>query len=113
METEELTEDEHNEQAGKRLRREPHPLCRLLRDLRRASGLSLATIENRYGIPAVVLGAYERGDREPPLRKLEVILAAYGHRLAAVPAAEDAVRLPADAAVILRQVANQLERNAA
>jgi len=105
-----FTEDEYADTLLKRERRDPHPICKMLRALRHASGMSLAAIEATYGIPAVVLGAYERGDREPPLRKLDRVLAVYGHHLAAVPTSDAAVRLPEDAATALRQIAAQLER---
>jgi transcriptional regulator with XRE-family HTH domain len=89
-----------------------HPLCRLLRQLRQQARLSLSQIEIRTGMPAVVLGAYERGDREPPMRKLDAALGLYGYRLTAVPIGEDAVQLPKDMVVSLRTIAAQLEAQA-
>lgn len=88
----------------------PHPICDLLRQLRKASGLSLAKIEEKYGISGVVLASYERGDREPPMRKIDSALNIFGYRLAAVPISEDRVRVPADLAATLRSIADQLER---
>lgn len=88
---------------------EPHPLCAMIRNLRRAAGLSLTTFENQTGIPAVVVGAYERGDRIPPLPKLEAILRAFGYRITAVPEGSAAVRLSGDMVSDLRAIADQLE----
>lgn len=87
----------------------PHPLCVMLRELRRASKLSLAQFEIKHGIPAVVVGAYERGDRVPPLAKLDTILDCYGYQLAAIPTRPDAVRRPTDIVAELRAIADQLE----
>jgi transcriptional regulator with XRE-family HTH domain len=87
-----------------------HPVCKQMRDLRLASRLSLAQAEQVSGISAVVLGSYERGDRHPPLQKLDVILNGYGYRLVAVPVDFDAVRLPADMANELRAIADQIEK---
>lgn len=92
--------------------REPHPLCAMIRNLRQAGGLSLKQFELKTGLPAVVIGAYERGDRIPPLSKLEQIYEAFGYRLVAVPASTEAVRLPTDIVADLRAIANQLEHTA-
>jgi transcriptional regulator with XRE-family HTH domain len=86
-----------------------HPLCRMLRQLRLAAGLSLADFEGRFGHPAVVLGAYERGDRVPPLHKMDIILECYGWRLQAVPRGQEFIRLPEDIVGELRAIADQLE----
>jgi len=109
-----LTESEYAQRQATRAEHEPangslHPLCALLRQLRIASRLSLAQFEARFGIPAVVVGAYERGDRIPPLPKLEAILACFGYKLVAVPANAEAVRPPLDMVADLRAIANQLE----
>jgi transcriptional regulator with XRE-family HTH domain len=104
-----LTEQEYQDYVKTRVPAEPHPLCVMLRDLRKAAGLSLARMEHKFGIKAVVVGAYERGDREPPLRKLDQILALYGYRLAAVPVSSDAVRISTDMVADLRAIADQLE----
>lgn len=85
----------------------------MLRELRAAAGISLAQFEARHGIPAVVVGAYERGDRIPPLPKLEAILARFGYRIIAVPADAAAVRRPLDVVADLRAIADQLEANRA
>ncbi len=90
-----------------------HPLCALIRELRQTAGLSLAQFEERHGIPGVVVGAYERGDRIPPLHKLENILDCFGYKLIAVPAGSEAVRRPTDMVAELRAIANQLESTAA
>ncbi len=89
-----------------------HPLCRLLRELRRQAGLSLGQVEARYGMSAVVIGAYERGDREPPARKLEAAFAIYGYKLTAVPISDRAVQLAPDMVSSLRAIAAQLEDRA-
>lgn len=88
---------------------QPHRLCRLLRELRHAARLSLADIEKKYGIPSVVLGAYERGDRIPPLYKLDHILSLYGYRLEAFPIGTTSTRLPATIVADLRAIADQLD----
>ena len=87
----------------------PHPLCLLIRELRNAAGWSLSQFQARSGIPAVVVGAYERGDRIPPLSKLEAIFAAFGYKLAAAPVGCDSVRVITDMVGDLRAIANQLE----
>lgn len=104
-----LTEEQYAEYTEARKGREPHALCTLARQLRKTAGLSLNRVEERYGIPAVVIGAYERGDREPPLRKLESILAIYGYQITAVPIGSEAVRLTGDMVSDLRAIADQLE----
>lgn len=86
-----------------------HPLCRMLRELRRQTRLSLGQIQERYGMPAVVLGAYERGDREPPMTKLEQAFALYGYKLTAVPIDDSAIILDVDMVAQLRGIAAQLE----
>jgi transcriptional regulator with XRE-family HTH domain len=90
--------------------RQTHPICKQIRDLRTAARLSLTEAEALTGISAVVLGSYERGDRIPPLTKIEKILGSYGYRLAAVPVDFDAVRLPSDMATELRAIATQIEK---
>lgn len=86
-----------------------HPVCKQLRDLRKAARLSLPAFEDRFGIPGMVLGAYERGDRNPPLLKLEQILNCYGYTLVAIPKDFDAVRLTGNIVQELRMIAYQLE----
>jgi transcriptional regulator with XRE-family HTH domain len=87
-----------------------HPICKQIRDLRMASRLSLTQAEKVLGVSGIVLGSYERGDRIPPLTKVDDILKGYGYRLAAVPVDFDAIRLPSDMATELRAIADQLER---
>ncbi len=89
-----------------------HPVCETMKKLRQATGLSLAQAEDRFKVPAVVLGSYERGDRMPPLIKAEHILNHYGYTLIAVPRDEKSVRLPTDMAAELRLIADSIERNA-
>ncbi len=105
-----LTEQEYAEHNDDQAdRRQPHPLCLMIRNLRHAAGISLSTFEHRTGIPAVVVGAYERGDRTPPLSKLEAILRAFGYRIVALPDGSEFVRLPGDMITDLRTIADQLE----
>lgn len=87
-----------------------HPVCKTMRDLRNAAGLSLLSAEQRFGVSAIVLGSYERGDRNPPLTKIEQILNVYGYTLAAIPRDQLAVRLPEDLAAELRIIADFLEK---
>lgn len=89
--------------------REIHPVCKTLRDLRNAAGLSLLSAERRFGISSIVLGSYERGDRNPPLTKIEQILNVYGYTLAAIPMEGHAPRLPENIAAELRVIADHLE----
>jgi len=86
-----------------------HPLCVLIKELRLAAGMTLLQFQSRSGIPAVVVGAYERGDRIPPLLKLEAILKFYGLKLDAVYNGDRSIRLPKDIASTLRAIADQLE----
>ncbi len=81
-----------------------------MRDLRHATGRSLHQVEVKHGINAVVLGSYERGDRNATLNRAEEILNAYGYTLKAVPIDEHAVRLPHDIVTELRLIADQIER---
>lgn len=87
-----------------------HPVCKQIRDLRLAARLSLSEAEQLTGISGIVLGSYERGDRVPPLTKIDQILRGYGYRLAAVPVDFDAVRLPGDMANELRAIADQIDK---
>lgn len=91
-----------------------HPLCARLRELRIAAGLSLAQIQERHGFPAVVIASYERGDRTPPVDKLDTLLRIYNHRLSAVPANDDRDLIgsnTADLAGTLRIVADRVEHH--
>lgn len=89
--------------------REIHPICKQLRDFRRAADMSLRDVQKQFGVSAVVMGSYERGDRHPPLRKLEEILNFYGYTVAAIPRDFEAIRLSGDIVRELRSIANQLE----
>jgi len=90
----------------------PHPLCQLVRDLRSAARMSLSQFEDKYGIPAVVVAAYERGDRIPPLTKIDQILSCLGYRLIAVPVDHQSVRLPGDIAAELHAIADMIAASA-
>jgi len=52
-----------------------------VRAAREAMGLSLTAAEAASGIPYVVLGSYERGDRNPTVEKAAEWAAAFGLRL--------------------------------
>jgi len=52
-----------------------------MRAAREAIGETLLTADARTGIPSVVLGSYERGDRNPSLHRAAEWVAAFGHRL--------------------------------
>lgn len=88
-----------------------HPVCVKLRELRKAANLSLTELQDRHGINAVLVGSYERGDRVPPLPKLDKLLAAYGYQLSVEPIEGAAqVKLPGDIVAELRAIADQVER---
>ena len=87
-----------------------HPVCRLLREFRLARGLTLADIKEETGVSPVVWGSYERGDRNPPLSKMEDLLRCFGYTLVAVPIRADAVRVPQNIVAELRAIADQLEK---
>lgn len=87
-----------------------HPVCKQMKELRLAARMSLAEAQDLCGVPDIVVGSYERGDRQPPLVKVEAILNGYGYTLAAVPKDFDAIRLPSDMATELRFIAAQIER---
>lgn len=74
---------------------------KVLRELRHASGLSLARAEQQFGIKAVVLGSYERGDRTPYADRLDACLAFYGYELRAVPIGATVIEGPVPAATVL------------
>lgn len=100
------------EVCARRAPRDPHPVCNQLRELRRAAKLSLPQAGARSGISPLVIGSYERGDRNPPLARLEALLNCYGYTLVAIPKDFDAVRLPGSLVRELRLIATQLERQA-
>jgi transcriptional regulator with XRE-family HTH domain len=102
-----LTEEEyHDRRAGEGGTRRPHRLCVLIRQLRKAAQWSLNDFETQFGIH---VGPYERGDRLPPLDKLEAVLACYGYGLQAVADNPAAIRRPTDIVAELRAIADQLE----
>lgn len=91
-------------------KREPHWLCTNLRKLRHGAGLSLGAVERRFPQwSAVVLGSYERGDREPGVSKLDAAYNLYGFELAPRPIGEQKLYLPDDMVSTLRAMADQLE----
>jgi transcriptional regulator with XRE-family HTH domain len=82
------------------------PIRLRLRELRNARGLSLTGASARSGIPAVVIGSYERGDRTPTAGRLQKLLAIYGYALAVVAAGESVHPTYADE---LRALADRIE----
>ncbi len=90
--------------------KEIHPVCLQAKELRRASQLSLYEAEKKLGVNAIVLGSYERGDRQPTLLRMEKVLNGYGYTLVAVPKDFTAVRLPGDMAEELHAIADQVSR---
>ncbi len=90
---------------------DPHPICRQMRALRRAAGLSLADMQDHFAVNPIVVGAYERGDRIPPLPKADALLRNFGYRLSIEPIGPSAVRQPSDMIEDLRAIADQLERH--
>lgn len=87
-----------------------HPVCEKMRELRKAAGLSLTDMEKRHGISAVMMGSYERGDRTPPLSKIDALLGMFGYTLAAVPIDSTAVRENRDMVADLHAIADQLSQ---
>jgi transcriptional regulator with XRE-family HTH domain len=47
--------------------------------------LTLSDVAQFVGLPGLVIGAYERGDRQPPLPKLRVWVEGMAHQLVALP----------------------------
>ncbi len=90
-----------------------HPVCKQLRDLRTQSGYSLLQAQSVIGVNAIVMGSYERGDRQPTLNKAEDLLNFYGYTLVAVRKDFDAVRLPSDMSAELHAIADQIGKQAA
>lgn len=72
-----------------------------LRTLRNAAGLSLPAAAEKTGMPAVVIGSYERADRRPGVDQLAKVYAAYGYELRAVPFGATVVEGPVPAATVL------------
>lgn len=60
---------------------ERDPIAAQMRQARENRGWSLEAAAAKTGIPAVVIGSYERGDRQPPLHKLREWVEAFGHQL--------------------------------
>lgn len=73
------------EQARSLLTDKTREIYDLLRQLRNTTGLSLEQAAEKFGIAAVVIGSYERGDRHPTVDKLNRLLGCYGYEIAAVP----------------------------
>jgi transcriptional regulator with XRE-family HTH domain len=99
--------------------REPHPICARMRELRHAAGLTLNQIARKHDIPAVVVGSYERGDRQPNLNQADRVLRMFGYRLTIEPAAPggnghtgngavDMVLTRSEMAAALHQIADQI-----
>lgn len=89
-----------------------HPVVAKLRDLRHAAGLTLEQVARVHGIPGVVLGSYERGDRRPSIDRVQEVLDIYGYDLIAVPKARPngrTVRTAEQMTAMLRAIADQLD----
>ncbi len=90
----------------------PHPICAQIRQLRQASGLTLAQFERRHGVKAIVLASWERGDRHPTLEAVDAVLGYFGLELAIMPAGSvngQHTRTPAEVGAALRGIADQLD----
>lgn len=68
----------------------PDPIAVQLRAARQHRGLSLEAFEHKFGIKAVVVGSWERGDRQPAISRLREWCEALDHQLVALGPAEDA-----------------------
>jgi len=94
--------------------RSDHWIGAKFRELRQAMGLSLSQFETKFGISAVVMGSYERGDRRPSLEKADELLrTAFGKKLIVVDCdyeetSHEIVRTPLEMASALEDVARQL-----
>lgn len=82
------------------------PLRPRLRELRTLHRLSLEGAARKSGMPAVVIGSYERGNRRPTPDALRKLLAIYGYELAFVPVGTVVQPGVAEA---LRTLADQVE----
>ena len=84
-----------------------------LRALRKSAGWSLEKAAEITHRPAVVIGSWERGDRQPTVPALDQLLAFYGYRIAVVPIASvidgQRVRTSEEIASTLRAIAEQIE----
>jgi transcriptional regulator with XRE-family HTH domain len=91
--------------------RNPHPIVARLRELRQAAGLSLQQWERIYGLKAVVLGSWERGDRQPALAQVDEVLARHGLELRAVRKGEpgEQTYTTAEMVATLQQLIARLE----
>ena len=68
-------------------------LGRIMRAAREARGWSQAKAGARIGVHPIVLGSYERADRNPPVDRVVDVLSAYGLTLVVADAvAVDAAR---------------------
>ena len=63
----------------------PDPIWVTFKERRTAAGHSLDAVAARTGIPASVIGSYERGQRRPSLNKARLVLATEGLTLTVVP----------------------------
>lgn len=74
----------------------PHRLAVELRRFRNERGWSLLAAQAHTGVDMVVIGSYERGDRQPPMGRLDALAGHYGMQLAFVPKGTDMASLLAD-----------------
>ena len=68
------------------------PIAVQMRAAREAAGLSLTEAGRRCAMSPVVVGSYERGDRQPPLNRLRPWVERLDHHLIVVPKTDQQVR---------------------
>lgn len=100
-----------------------HPIHALLRQLRKATGMSLEQFEQKHYLRAVVLGSWERGDREATVEKIDSLLHIHGYQFAVVPLGSpffqgdagtgERVWTPGQIGSVLRSIAGQVDPAAA
>ena len=67
-----------------------------MRAERQRKGWSLTTAQNKTGIPAVVIGSYERNDRQATIARAINFVESYGLRLAVIGPGDVVVRGDSD-----------------
>lgn len=85
--------------------------ARMLRDARRAAGLTQAELAARAGTSQATLSAYERGRKDPSAATLDRLLRAAGRRLTTTLAVREPT--PAELRRVEAQLADVLELAAA
>lgn len=79
----------------------------MLRDARRAAGLTQAELANRAGTSQATLSAYEHGRKQPSVATLDRLLRAAGRRLTTTVAAREPT--PAELEHMAAQLADVLD----